>query len=114
MEGNALRCNVAECGEETANGVVVTGCLHAICLQCAGNYGLDGPLPAPCPACQKTLEESEIMVQNLQVSEDWKSIVMCGHDPTTMMEATGRAITFWSYHMSQKMSTLLPSEPVGP
>ncbi|KAK3323558.1 hypothetical protein B0T19DRAFT_401878 [Cercophora scortea] len=39
----------------------------------------------------------------LQPSEEWKSVALCGLSPTAVMECAGRALSFWSYQMTNQI-----------
>jgi E3 ubiquitin-protein ligase CCNP1IP1 len=43
----------------------------------------------------------------LNPTEDYKTSVLSGLDPTTIMECAGRALSFWAYQTTQEMYTLL-------
>jgi E3 ubiquitin-protein ligase CCNP1IP1 len=126
MEQN-LTCNVPECGAQLTGQAMVTVCRsvpsrinillqtscslrsHAICLRCASNQGFAGQAPYSCPVCRQPLGASEICEQLLHPSEEWKSVALSGLSPTVVMECAGRALSFWSYQMTNQMS-VPPSE----
>jgi E3 ubiquitin-protein ligase CCNP1IP1 len=39
----------------------------------------------------------------LQPTEDYKTSVLSGLDPTTIMECAGRGLAFWAYQTTQEM-----------
>lgn len=43
------------------------------------------------------------MVTNLNPSEDYKTSVLSGLSPEAIMECAGRALSFWSYQMTQDL-----------
>lgn len=43
------------------------------------------------------------MVANLNASEDYKTSVLSGLSPEVIMECAGRALSFWSYQMTQDL-----------
>lgn len=43
------------------------------------------------------------MVTNLNPSEDYKTSVLSGLSPESIMECAGRALSFWSYQMTQDL-----------
>lgn len=47
------------------------------------------------------------MVTNLNPSEDYKTSVLSGLSPEAIMECAGRALSFWSYQMTQDLSVIL-------
>ncbi|KAK3688453.1 hypothetical protein B0T22DRAFT_535637 [Podospora appendiculata] len=78
---------------------------HAICLDCASHHGLNGPGSGPytCPVCRQPLSDPEVCKQFLRPSEEWKSVALCGLSPTAVMECAGRALSFWSYQMTNQI-----------
>ncbi|KAK4134205.1 hypothetical protein BT67DRAFT_380401 [Trichocladium antarcticum] len=103
MEQN-LNCNVQECGSQLTGRAVVTVCSHAICLPCANSHGFAGQAPYTCPVCRQPLNASEVCEQLLRPSEEWKSVALSGLSPTVVMECAGRALSFWSYQMTNQIS----------
>lgn len=49
------------------------------------------------------------MVTNLNPSEDYKTSVLSGLSPEAIMECAGRALSFWSYQMTQDLFVYLCS-----
>ena len=43
----------------------------------------------------------------LNPTEDYKTSVLSGLDPNTIMECAGRALAFWAYQSTQEMSVSL-------
>lgn len=43
------------------------------------------------------------MITNLNPSEDYKTSVLSGLSPEAIMECAGRALSFWSYQMTQDL-----------
>ena len=63
-----------------------------------------------CPACTTRLQgPDDVMVNNLHPSEDYKTSVLSGLNPTEIMECTGKALSFWAYQMMQEMYVLWES-----
>ena len=57
-----------------------------------------------CPACKTLLAKpDDIMTTTLNPSEDYKTSVLSGLDPSTVMECAGRALAFWTYQTTQEM-----------
>jgi E3 ubiquitin-protein ligase CCNP1IP1 len=133
MEQNLI-CNVQECAAQLTTQAVVTVCRyvpppvcwlhgnpllkitnpfrsHAICLRCANNHGFAGQAPYNCPVCRQPLSAPEVCEQLLNPPEEWKSVALSGLSPTVVMECAGRALSFWSYQMTNQMSVFLPSWP---
>ncbi|POS76168.1 hypothetical protein DHEL01_v205438 [Diaporthe helianthi] len=44
------------------------------------------------------------MITNLNPSEDYKTSVLSGLSPEAIMECAGRALSFWSYQMTQDLT----------
>ncbi|KAK3904078.1 hypothetical protein C8A05DRAFT_14030 [Staphylotrichum tortipilum] len=108
MEQN-LNCNVQACSAHLTAQAVVTACSHAVCLPCANHHGFAGQGPYTCPVCRQPLTSSDVCEQLLHPSEEWKSVALSGLSPTVVMECAGRALSFWSYQMTNQMSVYLPA-----
>ncbi|KAG2420513.1 hypothetical protein HFD88_000125 [Aspergillus terreus] len=101
-----LRCNVLKCRAQLQEKAVVTTCSHIFCFQCADNLGLSraSPDPRQCPACQTVLSNPDDAAMTiLNPTEDYKTSVLSGLDPNTIMECAGRALLFWSYQTNQEI-----------
>ncbi|RAH50337.1 uncharacterized protein BO95DRAFT_352703 [Aspergillus brunneoviolaceus CBS 621.78] len=101
-----LRCNSLKCRAQLKERAVVTTCSHIFCLQCASNLGLSHPTSVDrrCPACQTILVNPDDAVATiLNPSEDYKTSVLSGLDPNTIMECAGRALLFWTYQTTQEV-----------
>ncbi|PYH42304.1 uncharacterized protein BP01DRAFT_405292 [Aspergillus saccharolyticus JOP 1030-1] len=101
-----LRCNSLKCRAQLKERAVVTTCSHIFCLQCASDLGLSHPTSAErrCPACQTILVNPDDAVATiLNPSEDYKTSVLSGLDPNTIMECAGRALLFWTYQTTQEI-----------
>ncbi|KAK6096473.1 hypothetical protein MT418_003305 [Batrachochytrium dendrobatidis] len=56
-----------------------------------------------CPACETSLtQRDDIVVSELNPTEDYKSSVISGLRPDLIIEIVGRAISFWVYQVSQE------------
>lgn len=98
-------------GSET-NGTNLTFSSHVFCLNCAAKSGLSHSREAEriCPACGIQLSNPDDAVNtNLQPTEDYKTSVLSGLDPTTIMECAGRGLAFWAYQTTQEMYPSLTS-----
>ncbi|EXJ74749.1 uncharacterized protein A1O5_01444 [Cladophialophora psammophila CBS 110553] len=79
--------------------------MHIFCVPCAEKTGLS---TAPrdqrrCPVCKTDLPNAHDAVRNLvNPPEDFKTSVLCGLDPATIMECTQRALSFWTYQNAQE------------
>lgn len=57
-----------------------------------------------CPACQAVLHNPDDAVSTiLNPTEDYKTSVLSGLDPNTIVECAGRALMFWTYQTTQEM-----------
>ncbi|KAL3446856.1 hypothetical protein BJX65DRAFT_105222 [Aspergillus insuetus] len=102
-----LRCNSLSCRAPLKERAIVTTCSHIFCLQCADSLGLSRPIGIErrCPACETILNNPDDAVNTLlRPTEDYKTSVLSGLDPTTIMECAGRALTFWTYQTSQEIT----------
>ncbi|KAK2754791.1 hypothetical protein FQN54_006684 [Arachnomyces sp. PD_36] len=101
-----LRCNSLKCRTVLNERAVVTTCSHIFCLQCADQLGLSRPTAADrcCPACHASLLNPDDAVSTiLNPTEDYKTSVLSGLDPNTIMECAGRALAFWTYQTTQEV-----------
>ncbi|PWY68421.1 cyclin [Aspergillus heteromorphus CBS 117.55] len=101
-----LRCNSLKCRAQLKERAVVTTCSHIFCLHCAGCLGLSHPTADErrCPACQTVLINPDDAVATvLNPTEDYKTSVLSGLDPNTIMECAGRALLFWTYQTTQEI-----------
>ncbi|KAJ5756732.1 Zinc finger RING-type [Penicillium manginii] len=73
---------------------------------CAGDLGLAHPTNGDrrCPACSTVLSNPDDAVSTiLNPTEDYKTSVLSGLDPNTIMECAGRALGFWAYQSTQEI-----------
>lgn len=57
-----------------------------------------------CPACDGHLRNpDDIVVANLNPTEDYKTSVLSGLSPNIVMECAARALSWWAYQTSQEM-----------
>lgn len=57
-----------------------------------------------CPACRSQLPNpDDVVISNLHPTEDYKTSVLSGLGPNTIMECAGKALSFWAYQMTQEM-----------
>lgn len=87
---------------------------HIFCLPCADTLGLSHPTHGErrCPACQTILVNPDDAASTvLNPSEDYKTSVLSGLDPNTIMECASRALVFWAYQATQEMC-VLPIFPI--
>ncbi|OBT95573.2 hypothetical protein VE01_05991 [Pseudogymnoascus verrucosus] len=100
-----LRCNTLACRKELSEEAIVTTCSHVFCLDCANRLLLaNGSNRIVCPACDQHLaNEDDVARAKLHPSEDYKTSVLSGLNPNTIMECAGRAMNFWAYQTSQEI-----------
>ncbi|KAH9960489.1 hypothetical protein BC827DRAFT_1132969 [Russula dissimulans] len=97
-----FRCNRLSCRKSLTDKAVVTTCSHIFCLDCANE--LFGPARL-CPACETSLTEADdVVVSSLHPSNDYKTSVLSGLNPATILEICSRAISFWQYQIHQENS----------
>ncbi|EZF78665.1 hypothetical protein H105_00379 [Trichophyton soudanense CBS 452.61] len=102
----SLRCNNLSCRTALTEKAVVTTCSHIFCLRCASQGGLSQSQTTgrQCPACQSSLPNPDDVVSTiLTPTEDYKTSVLSGLDPTTIIECAGRALSFWTYQATQEI-----------
>ncbi|OLL25966.1 E3 ubiquitin-protein ligase CCNB1IP1 [Neolecta irregularis DAH-3] len=57
-----------------------------------------------CPACETLLgEPDDVVLTNLNPTDDYKTSVLSGLSPTIVMEICSRAMSFWSYQSTQEI-----------
>ncbi|KAI9597013.1 hypothetical protein BDF19DRAFT_489392 [Syncephalis fuscata] len=99
-----LRCNNGKCrkslgGSETH--ACVTTCSHIFCVACADTAFSISLL---CPSCQTSLTASnDIVLAELNPSEDYKSSVLAGLRPDIIADVCQRALSFWTYQVTQEI-----------
>ncbi|KIW87501.1 uncharacterized protein Z519_11824 [Cladophialophora bantiana CBS 173.52] len=85
--------------------IILTSSRHIFCIPCAEKTGLS---TAPrnqrrCPVCKTDLPNAHDAVRNLvNPPEDFKTSVLCGFDPATIVECAQRALSFWTYQNAQE------------
>ncbi|KAG9245058.1 cyclin B1 interacting protein-like protein 1 [Calycina marina] len=104
---HTLRCNSLECRRELKDHAVVTTCSHIFCVDCSNREQLsgraDGQRPI-CPACDMHLmNPDDVVITNLNPTEDYKTSVLSGLSPNVIMECGGRALSFWAYQTTQEI-----------
>ena len=45
----------------------------------------------------------DVVLTNLNPTEDYKTSVLSGLNPNVIMECAGRALSFWAYQTTQEM-----------
>ncbi|KAH3796480.1 E3 ubiquitin-protein ligase CCNB1IP1-like [Dreissena polymorpha] len=100
MEGDDLICNFKKCRKRLTDIAYVTACSHVFCDE-------DGTREfnraKNCPACKTNLDKKfEIVRNNLQPSEQYKSMILAGLKPDMINEIASRALAFWMYQSHQE------------
>ncbi|CAH0025536.1 unnamed protein product [Clonostachys rhizophaga] len=108
-----LLCNNLKCRTELTERALVTTCSHNFCLPCARQFGFveanGAILPGTgrhhiCPACRADLPgQDDAVITHLNPSDDYKTSILSGLSPSTVMECAGRALSFWAYQATQEM-----------
>ncbi|KAE9371736.1 hypothetical protein N431DRAFT_410726 [Stipitochalara longipes BDJ] len=105
---HTLRCNVLKCRKELNDHAVVTTCSHVFCIDCANRCQLSGQREGQrpsCPACRVSLTNpDDVVITNLNPTEDYKTSVLSGLHPNIIMECAGRALSFWAYQSTQEIT----------
>ncbi|KAF8861801.1 cyclin B1 interacting protein-like protein 1 [Acephala macrosclerotiorum] len=102
-----LRCNVLKCRKELKEHAVVTTCSHVFCIDCSNQCQLSGQQHGQhrsCPACEAALPNpDDVVITNLNPTEDYKTSVLSGLSPHIIMECSGRALGFWAYQTTTEI-----------
>lgn len=88
---------------------LIIGFSHIFCTACSDLLGLSAPAGNNrlCPACQTSLPNpDDAVLTKLNPTEDYKTSVLSGLAPGTIMECAGRGLAFWSYQSMQEMCAL--------
>ncbi|OWZ79798.1 E3 ubiquitin-protein ligase CCNP1IP1 [Cryptococcus neoformans Bt85] len=99
---NELRCNNLKCRSflSMEGQAVVTTCSHIFCISCATTLFASS---LACPACNQSLQEpDDIVMTTLNPTNEYKASILAGLPPSTILEVTARAISFWTYQLSQE------------
>ncbi|KAL6306769.1 hypothetical protein BKA93DRAFT_728933 [Sparassis latifolia] len=96
-----LKCNRLTCRRAlTEKAVVVSS--HIFCVECANELFNASRL---CPACETSLTEpDDVVVCSLHPSNDYKTSVLSGLNPATILEICSRAMSFWQYQVHQEFT----------
>jgi E3 ubiquitin-protein ligase CCNP1IP1 len=79
---------------------------HILCVDCSRILGLsDAPLSQRrCPICNTELPNvDDAILTRLNPSEEYKTSILSGLDPGTILECASRAIGFWVYQTTREM-----------
>ncbi|KZW04051.1 hypothetical protein EXIGLDRAFT_716064 [Exidia glandulosa HHB12029] len=97
-----LRCNRLACRQTLVDRAVVTTCSHIFCADCANEHFTEAQI---CPACETHLPEpDDCVIASLHPTNDYKTSVLSGLNPATILDICGRAVAFWSYQVQQEQS----------
>ncbi|KAI7893452.1 uncharacterized protein EV154DRAFT_502121 [Mucor mucedo] len=100
-----IHCNVVKCRKPLSaeQRACVTSCSHVFCESCA-NSSFSKELI--CPACHTTLSEGsdDIIITQLNPTEEYKSSVLAGLKPDIILDVCARAIAFYEYQTSQELA----------
>ncbi|EAL22640.1 hypothetical protein CNBB2720 [Cryptococcus deneoformans B-3501A] len=99
---NELRCNHLKCRSflSMEGQAVVTTCSHIFCISCATTLFASS---LACPACNQSLQgPDDIVMTTLNPTNEYKASILAGLPPSTILEITARAISFWTYQLSQE------------
>ncbi|CAH0054198.1 unnamed protein product [Clonostachys solani] len=113
------RYNMQVCSVASACTVIFTNAgarvpfSHNFCLPCARQFGFveanGAILPGTgrhlaCPACMADLPgQDDAVITHLNPNDDYKTSILSGLSPSTIMECAGRALSFWAYQATQEM-----------
>lgn len=97
-------CNFRKCRKSLKNEAWVTTCSHAFCIEHGKReFKRNSDNAMTCPACGSELRDKFDVIQaDLKPGETFKSIVLAGMKPDTIMEIAMRAMSFWSYQVEQE------------
>ncbi|XP_060808606.1 E3 ubiquitin-protein ligase CCNB1IP1-like [Amyelois transitella] len=97
-------CNFRKCRRSLSNHAWVTTCSHAFCIEHGQReFKRNAENCLSCPACGSELRDKFDVIQaDLKPSETFKSIVLAGLKPDTIMDVAMRAMSFWSYQIEQE------------
>lgn len=97
---NDLLCNFRKCRKRLSSFSWVTSCSHIFCDE-DGTREFNKAYV--CPACETNLSgKFDIVRIDLHPSEQYKSMILAGQRPETIMEICSRALSFWTYQAHQE------------
>ncbi|XP_028411080.1 E3 ubiquitin-protein ligase CCNB1IP1-like isoform X2 [Dendronephthya gigantea] len=97
---NDLLCNFRKCRKRLSSFSWVTSCSHIFCDE-DGTREFNKAYV--CPACETNLSgKFDIVRIDLHPTEQYKSMILAGQRPETIMEICSRALSFWTYQAHQE------------
>ncbi|GAA6056764.1 hypothetical protein JCM3770_006121 [Rhodotorula araucariae] len=82
------------------HSAVVTTCSHIFCIDCANALF---STPQICPACETALPDLDDVVQTtLNPHDSYKTSILSGLSPTTILDIASRALNFYTYQVQQE------------
>ncbi|KAF2152510.1 hypothetical protein K461DRAFT_148027 [Myriangium duriaei CBS 260.36] len=102
-----LRCNSLSCRTSLSERAVVTTCSHIFCEPCSNTLVLPDARHASrtCPACGTPLNNpDDAVLTSLNPSEDYKTSVLSGLSPATILECANRGVLFFQYQATQELT----------
>ncbi|KZF19314.1 hypothetical protein L228DRAFT_214835, partial [Xylona heveae TC161] len=101
-----LRCNSLKCRKELQDQAVITTCSHIFCVRCIEAHSLSKHADANriCPACESALASpDDVIFTRLNPTEEFKTCILEGLNPTIIMECASRGLAFWTYQATQEI-----------
>lgn len=97
-------CNFRKCRRALSSQAWVTTCSHAFCVEHGkSEFKRNAENSLNCPACGTELRDKFDVIQaDLKPGETFRSIVLAGMRPDTIMDIAMRAMSFWSYQVEQE------------
>lgn len=97
---DGLVCNFKKCRKRLNNFAWTTSCSHVFCDEDGTKIFKD---KAVCPVCCSDLPgQYDIVRVDLQPSDEYKSMLLAGQRPETIIEICSRALSFWTYQTHQE------------
>ncbi|XP_067257516.1 E3 ubiquitin-protein ligase CCNB1IP1 [Chanodichthys erythropterus] len=96
-----LQCNSHKCRAKLSGFAWVTACSHVFC----DHHGSEAfsRAPSSCPVCSTMLSgKLDALRTELAPSEQYKSMVLVGLQPETVLEISHNALVFWTYQVNQE------------
>ncbi|CAH8853105.1 unnamed protein product [Trichobilharzia szidati] len=102
-----LTCNYRKCRQLLDTDAIATSCQHIFCATHSPLHLKTSDGMFQCPACKSRLHEnSDIYEVNLQPCEQFRSMILMGQTPETVLDICRRAIAFYSTQTAQEVKYL--------